>query len=369
MKSNYSLTLLLVTLCSLFMTSCNMMYSGAMVFIKPSKKKSLTINEPLAYDKVNAWFSHPLKLNDPADGDVNGFIDKQSEAKAAVFFIHPTSYFSGKSWNKQITDSTKDAFLERMVLPNYLKIFNGSFQVYAPKYQQATLAAFITKSEKGQRALTLATDDLEYAFDQFINQIGDKPFILAGHSQGSYHVIALLKRKVVNTPLEERLIAAIVPGYTFPVNYLEISNLNLCLSDDQLGCIETWNVLKYRSILPNFMKRGPLPDTTQRVKKSDVIAASNPLITGYLYTENIKNAGAWLVGFNKEAILHPAFTSAEIDKHGYVRIHKPDNKGFRKFLMGPGWYHQYEYALFWVNIRARMSKKLGNYFNNGFVKD
>src|SRR3546814_7072434 len=50
------------------------------------------------------------------------------------------------------------------------------------------------------------------AFDYFLSQNEGRPLILAAHSQGSLHLIRLLREKVAGTPLASRIVAAYVVG-------------------------------------------------------------------------------------------------------------------------------------------------------------
>ncbi len=346
-----------------FLSSCNAVYSGSMLFIKPGKNKPLRVKDTLDYSKWDSWFSHPIKTKDAADGNFLNVIDGQDSARAAVFFIHPTSYFSSKSWNKSVDYDSRDPFLERIVLPNQLTVFVESYQVYAPKYPQATLASFFTQDKKGEKALSLATDHLEIAFREFIRQIGDKPFIIAGHSQGSYHVVGLLRRMVIGTELEKRMVTALAPGYPFPLDYLKDQQIALCASESQIGCLELWNVLKYRADFINRLNKGPLPDSERRLTKKDRLAVTNPIKIGKMSCEKTENTGAYLGGFETpNTPFVPGLVGADVDTlRGVIRIQKPGDKRFRKFLMGPGWYHQYEYSLYFSNIMERMNKKLKVY--------
>ncbi len=42
---------------------------------------------------------------------------------------------------------------------------------------------------------------------------GDRPFILAGHSQGTFHAARLLGERIAGTPLAEKMVAACLVGY------------------------------------------------------------------------------------------------------------------------------------------------------------
>ena len=358
-----SITKYLLILGIIYLTGCNALYTGSMIFIKPGKRKNPHVENTLDYAETSSWYVHPDKPNDAADGDFLNVKDNQANAKAAVFYIHPTSYFSSKSWNKPVDSVTKDRFLESTVLPNQLTVFIESYEVYAPKYPQATLAAFLSKDTDGFNALSLASTHLEKAFDFFLSEIGDRPFIIAGHSQGSYHVVSLLSTAIVGSGIESRLITALAPGYPFPLDYLEDRNISLCTTGDQLGCLETWNVLKYNSDFINRLNKGPLPNTARRISAEDRLAVTNPIEPDKKYSPKSRNRGSYLGGFKSpDTPFVSNLIEADVDSvRGVIRIEKPSDKRFRKMLMGPGWYHQYEYSFYFLNIKDRMNQKLKHY--------
>ena len=68
-------------------------------------------------------------------------------------------------------------------------------------------------SEDAQQALDLAYGDVAAAFDQFVKEAGDRPIILAGHSQGALHLERLLQEKIAGKPIAKRVVAAYVVGW------------------------------------------------------------------------------------------------------------------------------------------------------------
>jgi hypothetical protein len=90
--------------------------------------------------------------------------------------------------------------------------FNSMCRIYAPRYRQCTLAGCYYTSgsiDDRMQAMELAYGDVKKAFEHFISQlcVGDRPFIVAAHSQGSRLVARLLAECVEGTPLVERLVA------------------------------------------------------------------------------------------------------------------------------------------------------------------
>src|SRR3546814_14637668 len=120
--------------------------------------------------------------------------------------------------------------------------FADAGEVWAPRYRQATLGAFLaTDRVTAGKAIDAAYRDVEQAFDAFIEaQPKNRPIILAGHSQGALHLTTLLKNKIAGTPLAKRIAAAYVIGWPISRD-TDIAALGLpaCETPDQKGCIRS----------------------------------------------------------------------------------------------------------------------------------
>ena len=91
--------------------------------------------------------------------------------------------------------------------------FSRFCRVYAPVYRQATVPALQSGTTKRSDYLT-AYGDVEQAFEAFLRRIGPhRGFVLLGHSQGSYHLERLIRRKIDNRPrLRRRMVSAVLLG-------------------------------------------------------------------------------------------------------------------------------------------------------------
>ena len=83
------------------------------------------------------------------------------------------------------------------MLANQASQFNGCCNVYAPRYREASIFAYLKGDAKlREQVLGFAYKDVARAFDYFIeNYNGGRPFILASHSQGTHHGERLIKRR------------------------------------------------------------------------------------------------------------------------------------------------------------------------------
>jgi len=169
---------------------------------------------------------------------------RQGPAEVAVFYIHPTTYLNGKRWNAPMfPDSWAWEMVLRMMATQG-SAFNACCDVYAPHYREATLWSFLEReSEDGLHALELAYMDVSRAFDEFQQRFaGDRPFIIASHSQGTTHALRLLAHKVNNSSLRRRLVGAYLIGYDLPMDVFErdLTNIPPCEHATDTGCVVHW---------------------------------------------------------------------------------------------------------------------------------
>lgn len=85
---------------------------------------------------------------------------------------------------------------------------------YSPFYRHVTLDTWATLNEDtiNSRYFAVSFPDVKHAFDHFIHNFNsERPFILAGFSQGGKSVVELMK--TMPDSLQSRMIAAYVMGY------------------------------------------------------------------------------------------------------------------------------------------------------------
>jgi pimeloyl-ACP methyl ester carboxylesterase len=180
----------------------------------------------------------------PNYADASGWLivdwDARAEARSVdVFYVHPTAWV-GPGWFADPLDAEVDVAVGA-IASTHLPAFPG--RVWAPRYRHATSRAFREIGQHGDHAYAAAYRDIERAFVSFTARTGDRPFILAGHSQGARHALALLADHVAGTPLAARLIAAYVPGVglaleTFAARF---PGLKLFGRPGSVGCVLSWN--------------------------------------------------------------------------------------------------------------------------------
>lgn len=197
------------------------------------------------YAKASSWAALP-ESQDQADLLPPGAKDRQKEGAADIFFVHPTTYLVGGNWNGDVGDATLDARTDSTSMRNQASIFNAAGPVYAPRYRQGILYAYLDHDEESLAARDLAYSDVLRAFEHYLEKRRNgRPFVLAGHSQGSHHVLRLLEERIAGTPLAGSLVAAYLVGVPMPADKLErtLPGLPLCHSPSHTGCIVSWNTV------------------------------------------------------------------------------------------------------------------------------
>jgi hypothetical protein len=156
---------------------------------------------------------------------------------AAVFFVHSTTYDGGREWNEPIGDRVADAYLRRVVLPNYAGPFARLGTVSAPRYRQGSLYTRLTLRDDAREARAFAYRDVAAAFETWISRHPQGPVVLAGVEQGGELVERLLRERVATDPaLRERLVAAYLMDVVTPAEALS-PRIPPCESRAEVGCV------------------------------------------------------------------------------------------------------------------------------------
>lgn len=156
---------------------------------------------------------------------------------AAVFFIHSTTYDSGKGWNGPIGDAGADAWLFRVVIPNYAGPFARSGRLSIPRYRQGSLYTRLTLRDDAREARAFAYRDIEAAFEVFLARHPTGPIVIAGLEQGGELADRLVRERVVGDPALRRRIVAVYAMDTILAVDSATPSLPPCSSRDQIGCV------------------------------------------------------------------------------------------------------------------------------------
>jgi hypothetical protein len=327
--------------------------------------------EANAYEDPALWYSRPgIGVKDPARwqpayASERGLLPTPAEPKQrfAVFFVHPTSYLKRTSWNAPL-DNGGDPDAERIAriyLRGMASPFNAASEIWAPRYRQATMGAFLTDAPEGRQAIDAAYADVREAFRYFLSSIDpDTPIVLAGHSQGALHLKRLLAEEVRGTPVARRIAAAYVIGWPVSLQHdLPEMGFPACASPDQSGCVLSWSSFAEPAD-PSLVMEAYATTVALDGKApgDDPILCTNPL-TGH-YGDSAPasaNLGTLVPEDSMEkGELVPGLVPARCDKRGLLLIGPPPEMG--SYVLPGNNYHVYDLPLFWANTKADVARRV-----------
>ncbi len=192
------------------------------------------------YSQQVSWAALP-GMKDSADSTPPGVSpEKEENAAADVFFIHPTTLNGGDVWNADLADSDLNLNTDLYPIRHQASIFNEAGKVYAPRYRQMCLGGFFTDDTASEhRALDLAYADVKASFEYYLAHYNaGRPIIIASHSQGSFHALRLLSEFFDGKPLQQQLVAAYVVGWPFKAD--RFAHIPVCTEPSQTGCVVGW---------------------------------------------------------------------------------------------------------------------------------
>lgn len=287
------------------------------------------------YSLESNWSSLPFR-QDAADKIPNDETWVNDSLKDVdVFYIYPTLYMKGKTWNEDLSDKQLNKRIDEKPVRYQASVFNASCRVYVPRYRQAIIQAFYDSVE-GPKALAFAYDDVKRAFNYYLEHYNQgRPFIIASHSQGSHHARRLLKEMIDTTNLKNRMVAAYVIGFAIDTAMYKV--LEPCRNENETGCYITWA----------SFKKGYVPD--------GIALYGNVCVNPLTWTSSLEPAakvcskGAILLNFNKK---YTNNICTEIhDNYLWVENSLP-------IVAGMNVLHIADYNLFWYDIRQNVAKRI-----------
>lgn len=273
-------------------------------------------------------------------------------APVDVFFVYPTVLFNDKDW---IMDTTipdmRAAAME--TVKTQASVFEGKANIYAPMYRQMNLAGLVLSDADAAPLQKIVHDDIWRALSYYLKyENNDRPFFLAGHSQGSMILADLLLEHWGSTGTENRLIAALLIGWSLtPEELAATPYVRMCERSDQTGCVVSYNTMAAgRQSAAPTLKKGALAVNPLSWTMDSVLVPAK------------KNLGAVFFDDTGKAVTYPHFTSAQIVDGGLIV--QPGNIALVTVQGGhfpEGIYHAFDYSLFFNNLKANIAERIDAY--------
>ena len=313
------------------------------------------------YAQAASWLARPGLRDDPARWLPPGS-PANPAPRAEVFYIPPTTYLDRDRWNAPIDDKASN---ERLLLfgRGQASAFNGVGEVWAPRYRQATFGAFLAATDpRSAKAIDFAYRDVARAFDAFLASAPtDRPIILAGHSQGSLHLLRLLREKIAGKPVARRIAAIYAVGWPISTT-ADVPALGFpaCRTAEQARCILSWQSYAEPAD-PRLVQAyfGASRGYVGLPRKGTAMLCVNPLTgtEGGAAPANA-NKGALVPRANLTGVdVTPGVVPARCTPQGLLSI-GPEPAGFGNYVLPGNNYHVFDYALFWANVRDDAARRL-----------
>ncbi len=274
-----------------------------------------------------------------------------------LFIVAPTVALGEDGSSNMDLASAEDRASFVGALNMQLGIYCDECRVFAPFYRQATLAMYDVGGAVLDDAIAVAYADVAAAFEVFLAANPDRPLVLAGFSQGSEHVIRLVKDFFGDDALRERLVAAYAIGWRLTAEECDATPwLRPARCADDTGVVVAFN------------SEDPEVEDSLIVPAGTSTLAINPLswsVSDAPAPADL-NLGACFTDYSGEVVEEiPEFCGAYIDpERGTLKVTGIDPADYPPMLsiFGEGVYHVYDYQFFYLNLQANVAERIEAYF-------
>lgn len=282
-----------------------------------------------------------------------------------TFFVYPTEYMAANEGDSDFAALDNAEMLEgvKANYPILASVYEDSTNVFMPYYRQAGMVYAAKEAEKsGDPRTAFATipyDDVTAALDYYFqNYNHGRPFIIAGHSQGSGIVSLVLKKYFREHPdYYGRMIAAYVIGFSITKEFLEENtHLKFAAGESDTGVIVSWNTEGPKNVeqnarnvvlLPNAISINPL-----NWKLDETYAQASENLGSRVLNEKTGEYEIKDIGADAKVVL---------DRGSILTNADTEPVGGDTF--GPQSYHNGDYALYFNNIRDNVAKRVAAYMS------
>lgn len=314
------------------------------------KKITMTAAGAPDYSQEDCWVRFPETITKDVD----------------TFYIYSTVYVDS-SFEEGSTDyATLDN--PEMLLGAYgeyvtnASVYEDSTNLFMPYYRQSGMryAAEVSKKTGDiDSALSgLSYDDISTALDYYFENCNNgRPFIIAGHSQGSAMVRYVLKNYFKeHTDYYKRMIAAYAIGYSITKEDLEAyPYLKFASGESDTGVIVSWNTEGPKNveenapnavILPNAISINPL-----NWKLDDTYAPASENLGSLMLNEEASDYEITDVGADAQVVPGRGVivTNTSYDQYAAAEF------------FGPQSFHEDDYTLYYNNIKDNVAKRIAAY--------
>jgi hypothetical protein len=339
MKKVVRQVLLLVILLSFSLTACG--HTTTISTTRTTFSSSTTI-VAVDYSIPEHWLALPSTIDKKVD----------------VFFLIPTAWTNNDP-NPTICAIDEPSLKAKapLSIATQASAFATVADIYAPYYRQDNLSPI----DRLKICAGIPTTDAVAAFDYYIQHYNNgRPFILAGHSQGSNVLINLLSVYMKDHPeVLKYMVAAYVIGFPVTAEYLaENPFLKFATGPDDTGVI-----ISYNTQAPDV---APGTNTVLTGLVGEVI---NPIT--WTRDEALATTSQGLGSYMPDPVTLkfsqvPQYADARIDRaQGILVCTTADEDMIYKLAptMGRGVYHGFDYYFYYYDLSKNAANRIEQFLN------
>jgi len=285
--------------------------------------------------------------------------------KVDVFYLSDTTYQKPDANSPNIGKIDDPAMQKgaKSALSRTATTFETVADIYAPYNRQVDAMYKKSLTIPQQLALEagIPTSDAMSAFDYYIKHYNKgRPFILAGHSQGSNLVANILADYMKKNPkVYKRMVAAYVIGYSITPEYLKANpELKFATGPSDTGVIVSYNTEApvVDGVNPVTMPGGIAINPITWTRGEEIAPAE--LSLGSLALDK---DGAAMLDKEGNPVRVPHYADAQVNKArgvvicstADVNLLSPGNA-----LLPKGVYHSFDYPFYYFNLRANADARV-----------
>ena len=307
-------------------------------YIKGGEK----LEQLLDYSDDANWIARPDNADKPVD----------------VFFLYPTFYGTTNGAPDDVADPDNVEMrtgAEMLSLKGQASVFQDTCNIYMPVYRQLSMNGLMKALSSDSIIQYYLSRDVYRSLDYYFENCNNgKPFILAGHSQGSIWIMEILENYMREHPeYLDRMVAAYVIGYSVTDSYLAANpHLKFAESASDTGVIISYNT------------EGPGNSGKYNCVVSSGAIAINPLT--WTRDDTLAPASSNPGSLNYQNQLEQGLADAKVDTaRGVVVCSSVDPTLYRMAFgeaFGPESFHYYDYSLYYVSLRMNVATRVTAYF-------
>jgi hypothetical protein len=254
----------------------------------------------------------------------------------------------------------------RFLLAYQGSAFAAGANLYAPYYRQydARYLLAMDFKERAEAVRGVPWADVRAAFEYYLaHSEGNRPLVLAGHSQGALLIKNLLFGLVKTHPeLIRRLVAAYVIGFSVSRTELEAhQEFPFASGPDDVGVIISYNTeasgvnIDNPSVMPDSMVINPISWTTGDELASADRSAGSYIIDRLGNLKDIKNMADARLDLKRKVVVCSTFDQEAFYGAGFELINP----------FPAGVFHIYDVALYYHDLRTNVGRRVKNFMAVG----